>query len=251
MFESHSNCRDCPLWEHAKTNCMPMAGDNNASIFILGEAPGKDEDDCGIPFVGKTGRLLRDALKKYGVTDFAIANTCRCRPLNNRPPTQDEAKACIHYTWEDIWDMPNLKLVVAVGNVALRTLTGKQGITKVSGEEWEFPILMGDTERKVRLMPLMHPSYVLQSQDKELDRFYDHVGRIPRIVSGKLMDTDDLGTYTVVQSEEQWLELINHLSTCKIFAYDIETTGLNPKTKAPILSVSNSLGNQKKHGFFH
>lgn len=208
---------------------MPMAGSKDATIFILGEAPGKDEDDCGIPFVGKTGRLLRDALNRYHVTNFAVANTCRCRPPNNRPPTKEEVEACMNYTWEDIEGMPNLKLVVAVGNVALRALTGKQQITKVSGEEWEFPLIIGDTPHSVKLMPLMHPSYVLQSQDKELDRFYDHVGRIPQIVAGGLSTEEDFGEYIVIQTMEQFLKLILHLQSKKMFAYDIETTGLNPR----------------------
>ena len=217
-------CKDCPLWEKAKTNCMPMAGDVNSFILLIGEAPGKDEDDCGIPFVGKTGRLLRDALNRYNITNFAIANTCRCRPPNNRPPTQDEAKACIHYTLENIASMPNLKLVVAIGNVALRALTGKQSITKVSGEEWDYEV----EGRRLRLMPLMHPSYVLQSQDKELDRFYDHVGRITRIVLGEMSSDADLGEYSVVKTIGEWLDLAEKLFSCKVFAYDIETTGLNP-----------------------
>jgi uracil-DNA glycosylase family 4 len=199
---------------------MPMAGELTASILLIGEGPGKDEDDCGVPFVGKSGRLLRDALKRHNITDFAITNVCRCRPPNNRPPTGDEVSACIHYTREDMARMPNLKLVVAIGNVALRGLTGKQGITKCSGEEWEY-------EGK-KLMPLMHPSYILQSQDKELDRFYDHVGRIPRIVTGQLTTDDDLGEYIVIKTFDDWVNFVQQLAKCRIFSYDTETTGLNP-----------------------
>ena len=212
---------------------MSLAGNMMAPVLIMGEAPGSDEDNCGIPFVGKSGRLLRDALKTAGCTDFAVANVCRCRPPSNRPPTQEEADACIHHTWEDIARMPNLKLIVAVGNVALRTLTGKQGITKVSGEEWKWshdPVAGGDenTIRHFKLMPLMHPSYILQNQGRELDRFFDHVARIPRIVSGDLTTEDDFGEYIVIKDITQWRVLTAQLYGCKIFAYDTETTGLVP-----------------------
>lgn len=217
-------CKDCILWEKAKTNCTPTSGNILAPVLIVGEANGKDEDDCGVPFVGKSGRLIRDALKTTGCTDFAITNICRCRPPNNRPPTQDEADACAHYTYEDIVKMPNLKLVVAVGNVALRTLTGKQGITRVSGEEWAWT----HDSRPLKLMPLMHPSYVLQSQSVELDRFFDHVSRIPRIVSGDLTTGSDFGEYIVIKTMDEWAVLATELRNCKVFAYDTETTGLVP-----------------------
>lgn len=220
-----SICKDCVLWEKAKTRCMPVAGNIMAPLLIVGEAPGKDEDDCGLPFVGKSGRLLRNALKTAGVTDFAITNMCRCRPPNNRPPTQEEADACVHHTWEDIAKMPNLKLIVAVGNVALRTFTGKQGITKVSGEEWDFE---SQPSGKIKLMPLMHPSYILQSQDRELDRFFEHVGRIPWIISGNLTMEDDFGEYIVIKTLDEWTALIEKLYSLKVFAYDTETTGLIP-----------------------
>lgn len=219
-------CRDCELWGKAKTNCMPIAGNLNSEIILIGEAPGKEEDDCGIPFIGKSGRLLRDALKVADVVDFAITNTCRCRPPNNRPPTQEEANACIHYFWEDLAKMDKLKLVIAIGNIALRTLTGKQSITKVSGEEWDLDTIM---QGKIKLMPLMHPSYVLQNQDKELDRFYDHVRRIPLILSGKLSSDEDLGEYEVIKTMDQWEQYRDILLASKLFAYDIETTGLNPR----------------------
>lgn len=227
-------CTDCELYKQAKTNCMPMAGNIEATILFLGEAPGKEEDDCGVPFVGKSGRLLRDAMKKYSIEDFAITNTCRCRPPNNRPPTPTEIEACIHRFYEDANNMPNLRLIVAIGNIALRALTGKQGITKVTGEEWKFTLPDG---RQVSLMPLMHPSYVLQNQDKELDRFYDHVGRIPAILQGNLSGEDDFGTYTVVKTFEQAKEMFVHLFNCKMFAYDVETTGLNPWDEGALIKT--------------
>jgi len=121
--------------------------------------------------------------------------------------------------------MPHLKLIVAVGNVALRTLTGRQGITRVSGEEWDFD---SPPSGKIKLMPLMHPSYILKSQDKELDRFFDHVSRIPRIISGDLTTEGDFGEYIVIKTIDEWESLATKLYDCKIFAYDTETTGLVP-----------------------
>uniref|UniRef100_A0A6M3IUM1 Putative DNA polymerase n=1 Tax=viral metagenome TaxID=1070528 RepID=A0A6M3IUM1_9ZZZZ len=225
MFTSYPQCKDCDLWKNVKSIGTATVGSETSTILFIGEANGRDEDACGVPFVGKSGRLLRDALEKFGVIDFAMTNTCRCRPPNNRPPTPKEIAACIHYTEEDRDRMPNLRLMIAVGNIALRALTGKQGITKVSGEEWGYQAL----DKQLKLMPLMHPSYVLQSQDKELERFYEHVARIPMIVKGTLSGEDDFGTYTVVDTPDKFVELIAFLQNSRIFAYDIETTGLNPR----------------------
>ena len=220
------SCKDCELWKKAKINCMPTAGNLLSEVLLIGEGPGKTEDDSGIPFVGKSGRLLRQALKDGNITDFAISNVVRCRPFiivngreKDRPPSQEEVDACFHYTLEDIDKMPNLKLIVCIGNVALRAFTGRQGITKVSGEEWKY--------KKIKLMPLIHPSYVLQNI-AEMKRFFEHVSRIPRIVASSLTDESDFGEYIIIENIGEWTKLVEKLRASKIFSYDMETNSLNP-----------------------
>lgn len=228
MKPTNHMCQKCELWEHALTNCMPIAGSITSNLLIIGEAPGAEEDEEGIPFIGKSGRLLRAALKNAGITNFAITNICRCRPPKNRTPKQTEVDTCIPYLYEDLLEMENLKLIVCVGNVALRALTGKQGTSKVSGEEWEYTVADTNADgHPVRLMPLMHPSYVLQNIG-ELDRFFDHVARIPRILEDELTADADLGEYFVIQTLQQWKEFKELIANVRFFSYDIETTGLNP-----------------------
>ncbi len=213
-------CTKCELYKYAKINCMKTSGNLDSQILICGEAPGQQEDEDGIPFVGKSGQVLRDALKTAGIVDFAITNICRCRPPNNRTPTPEEIKICSLYTIDEInVGLPNLKLIVPVGNVALRAFTGKQGITRVSGEEWTW----GD----FKLMPLVHPRYVLENQ-LETDKFFNHVARINQILSGGLTSEEDFGEYHVIKTQKEWDELEDKLYHSKFFVYDLETTGLNP-----------------------
>ena len=90
-----SECERCALHKHRKRVVFGK-GLRDADVFLIGEAPGKDEDIMGVPFVGKIGRLLRAMLERAGMSpdSIYISNTCICRPYKNRMPQVDEVKAC-------------------------------------------------------------------------------------------------------------------------------------------------------------
>jgi DNA polymerase-1 len=217
------SCYNCDLCNGVKTPFIQADGPIDAEVLIAGEAPGGDEDSQGKPFVGRAGKLLREGLLQLPQNiKVRITNIVKCRPPGNRNPKASEVKACWPHFEDEIREMPNLKLIVAVGNISLKAILGTTGITKESGHEFTYG--------KYKVMPILHPAYILRNQE-ELKTFYDHIDRIPIILSGQLTDPKDKGVYTVIKTIEQWRAfksavLYSHLKNK--FAYDIETNGLNP-----------------------
>ena len=117
------NCVECPLGE-TRTNFVFGVGDPNAELMLVGEAPGKQEDLMGEPFVGRAGKLLDDILRainrKRGDGVY-IANVLKCRPPNNRDPLPSEVDKCEIYLQKQI-QLIKPKLIVALGRVAGKTL---------------------------------------------------------------------------------------------------------------------------------
>jgi len=160
---SHCNaCRRCPLGE-SRTHAVVGRGNRHAPIIIIGEAPGKCEDETGKPFVGPAGKLLERMLLKAGIltrgelANAYLCNAIKCRPPANRTPTAMEIAACKGYLLEQI-RLVDPKIVVLVGATAVRGLLGdKRGITQLRGvwRNWEGRLVM----------PILHPSYLLRNPE--------------------------------------------------------------------------------------
>jgi DNA polymerase-1 len=227
-------CRDCSLWKGRRSVCVPGDGDLDAAVLIVGQAPGKEEDATGVPFVGLSGEVLREALKRSGVTKCFITNIAKCWPPGDRDPRSDESKACAKYLDDEIRSMPNLKVVVMLGNVPLQFFTGKKGILKKSGTAMpvRYP-RKGPDDEAIPLtgLPIMHPAYVLRNEAMA-DDFLAHVKNIQPLLTGVKAGKVDLlrGKLAVRKIKEM------AVPTRKV-AFDLETTGLDP-TKDSILAVS-------------
>ena len=118
-------CTKCPLWE-SRTLAVPGDGKYMSKVMIIGEAPGKEEDETGKPFVGATGRFLNHVLEGTGLdrNDFFITNTVKCRPPKNRTPKKPEIQTCTsNYLFEQI-ELLNPKLIMLLGGVAAKTVLG-------------------------------------------------------------------------------------------------------------------------------
>jgi len=130
-------CKDCQLRTEAKQPVLPSCGIYN--VFIIGEAPGRDENEEGKGFVGKAGDLLWKELFKYGLTrrQFHVTNTCKCYPGNIRTPKAEHISACSKWLDAEIKNA-NARLCLALGNTPLKYFKGIDGgITKLSGSmEW-------------------------------------------------------------------------------------------------------------------
>ena len=161
LRETACNCQKCPL-AATRTNVVVERGDRKAKILIIGEAPGEQEDLSGLPFVGKSGQLLDKILESVGfdtTKDVYICNTVKCRPPNNRVPTDVEMNTCKPYLLEQI-RLIDPKIILLTGATSLKSIMGeKRGITKIRGQwlEWEGRLVM----------PIFHPSYLLRNQSRE------------------------------------------------------------------------------------
>lgn len=135
--------------------------------MFIGEGPGADEDEQGIPFVGRAGKLMNQAFKGIGINrdEVYIANIVKCRPPNNRNPEKDEANACLDYLRNQVLVIKP-KIIVLLGSVALKNILGDNyGITKSRGK-W---ILKKD----ILYMPTFHPAALLRDEAKKLDFWED------------------------------------------------------------------------------
>ena len=144
-----------------------MFGNPNADIMFIGEGPGADEDDQGIPFVGKAGKLMDQAFKGLGIDrdEVYIANIVKCRPPNNRNPEKDEAIACLDYLRNQVL-VVKPKIVVLLGSVALKNILGESyGITKFRGK-WT-------KKKNIKYMPTFHPAALLRDETKKIDFWED------------------------------------------------------------------------------
>jgi uracil-DNA glycosylase len=128
------SCVQCPL--HAsRTKAVPGEGSPSARVMLIGEAPGRDEDQRGQPFVGAAGRFLDQMLAGSGVdrSDLFITNTVKCRPENNRPPRKREVDTCTSlYLFEQI-ELINPALIMLLGSVATKKLLGVNSVNEVRG----------------------------------------------------------------------------------------------------------------------
>jgi uracil-DNA glycosylase family 4 len=136
-------------------------GNPKARVMFVGEAPGRDEDIEGLPFVGRSGKLLDRMLAAIGLdrASVYIANIVPWRPPGNRTPTPQESQICLPFILRQI-ELADPDILVCLGGPSAQTLLGiKEGITKIRGRWFSF-----DTgKREIRAMPTFHPAFLLRS----------------------------------------------------------------------------------------
>jgi uracil-DNA glycosylase len=127
-------CTKCPLHE-SRTIAVPGDGKTSSSVMIIGEAPGKDEDETGHPFVGSAGRYLNQVIEGTGMDrqDFFITNIVKCRPPKNRTPRKGEVETCTsNYLYEQI-ELVNPQIIMLLGAVATAKMLGISSINEARG----------------------------------------------------------------------------------------------------------------------
>ena len=151
------SCTRCELSEN-RQRVVVGSGPNRPTVLVVGEAPGKTEDEGGEPFIGRSGQLLFKLIEEeVGITrlDCFVTNIAKCRPLNNRPPTPKECEACRPWLLEQL-DSLSPRVVLSVGNTATRQLYGvKEGISEIHGHWFELNGVPG--------MATYHPAAGLRS----------------------------------------------------------------------------------------
>lgn len=149
-----SSCRLCPLGQ-GRTNAVPGSGPAPAMAMLVGEAPGREEDLSGKPFVGRGGRLLDQALQQAGLdrSEIFITSVIKCRPPKNRKPLKHETAKCLPYLLAQM-EIVQPKVVCLMGNTAAAAVLGQQGIKSLRGRLWQD-----------RFLVTYHPAAVLRNRN--------------------------------------------------------------------------------------
>lgn len=161
-------CNKCPLSKSRK-NVIFGEGNLDAKILLIGEAPGRDEDIMGKPFVGKSGQLLDKIIQASGFSrnkHLFISNIVKCRPPENRVPTEDEARICIPFLFKQI-ELIDPVILVLLGSVALKYMMGPDlRITRLHGTwlSWNNRLVM----------PVYHPAALLRNPSLKRETWEDY-----------------------------------------------------------------------------
>ncbi|BCS33686.1 hypothetical protein TBR22_A29130 [Luteitalea sp. TBR-22] len=160
-------CTRCKLCQLGRKQVVFGVGNPQADLMFVGEAPGSDEDEQGVPFVGRAGQLLTKIIEAIEMRrdDVYIANVIKCRPPGNRNPEPDEVAVCEPFLFRQI-DLVRPRVIVALGKFAAQSLLRTDTpITKLRGRVHQF--------RGATLVPTFHPAYLLRSPDKKRETWED------------------------------------------------------------------------------
>jgi DNA polymerase len=169
ILDDIGDCHRCRLCE-GRTKIVFGVGNEKSSLVFVGEGPGADEDEQGIPFVGRAGQLLTQMIegtaKKEGIplnrSEVYICNVVKCRPPGNRTPEPDEMEICGQFLYRQLSTIKP-KAICALGGTAARALTGhKEGVTKMRGKWFKW--------RDIPVMVTYHPSYLLRPYNQDAKR---------------------------------------------------------------------------------
>ena len=165
--EELGDCTRCRL-HGGRTHLVFGVGSPDADLMFVGEAPGRDEDLRGEPFVGRAGQLLTKIIEAIDLRreDVYIANVIKCRPPDNRNPERDEVETCRPFLFAQI-DAVRPRVLVALGSFAVRTLLedDKLPISRARGRVYAC--------RGAKLIPTFHPAFLLRSPDRKRDVWED------------------------------------------------------------------------------
>ena len=180
VYEQARHCTRCPQLAATRTTVVFGAGNADADLMFVGEAPGKNEDEQGLPFVGRAGQLLNTLLEEIGLerADVFIANTLKCRPPGNRDPQPGEIDACQDYLFRQI-ELIEPKVICTLGNFSTKLLRADPtGIMRLHGQ----PEVRTIGPRAVRLYPIFHPAAALYKQ-QTLEVLREDFKRLPELLA--------------------------------------------------------------------
>ncbi len=198
-------CTNCRLCE-TRTNVVFGVGDFGADLMFIGEAPGRNEDLQGEPFVGAAGQLLEELLAGIGIerSEVYIANVLKCRPPINRDPRPDEIEACKGYLREQI-RMISPRVVVTLGNFATKLLLRTDtGITRLRGQRFDWWL-------SATLVPTFHPAAALRGRPQVRDQMAADFALVRQVLDEAPDERSEDGSPSEegLTVEESQMELFN------------------------------------------
>jgi len=173
-------CVRCPELAATRKTVVFGAGNADAELMFVGEAPGASEDEQGVPFVGRAGKLLEKLLEEIGQqrTDVFIANVLKCRPPGNRDPLPIEIENCQEYLLRQV-ELIQPTVICTLGNFSTKLLRGDPtGITRLHGQ----PEVLVLGARAVRLYPIFHPAAALYTP-RMLETLRADFARLPELLA--------------------------------------------------------------------
>jgi uracil-DNA glycosylase len=173
-------CTRCSELAATRKTVVFGAGNADADLMFIGEAPGASEDEQGLPFVGRAGKLLDQLLDEIGLErrDVFVANVLNCRPPGNRDPLPIEIENCQDYTMGQV-ELIQPSVVCTLGNFSTKLLRGDPtGITRLHGQ----PEIITLGTRNVRLYPIYHPAAALYTP-RMLETLREDFGRLPALLA--------------------------------------------------------------------
>jgi uracil-DNA glycosylase family 4 len=180
VFAQAKQCQRCPELAATRRTVVFGAGNADADLMFVGEAPGASEDEQGVPFVGRAGKLLETLLGEVRLqrSDVFIANTIKCRPPGNRDPLPIEIENCQEYLLRQV-ELIQPTVICTLGNFSTKLLRGDPtGITRLHGQ----PEVLTLGRRAVRLYPIFHPAAALYTP-RMLETLREDFARLPELLA--------------------------------------------------------------------
>ena len=180
VYEQARDCVRCSELAATRQTVVFGAGNADADLMFVGEAPGANEDRQGLPFVGQAGKLLEKLLEEIGLrrADVFIANVLKCRPPGNRDPRPQEIESCQDYLMRQV-ELIEPSVICSLGNFATKLLRADPaGITRVHGQ----PEIRAIGSRAVRLYPIYHPAAALYTP-RMLETLREDFSRLPALLA--------------------------------------------------------------------
>jgi uracil-DNA glycosylase len=180
VFAQASGCVRCQELAATRKSVVFGAGNADAELMFIGEAPGASEDEQGLPFVGRAGKLLETLLNEIGMErkDVFIANVLKCRPPGNRDPLPVEIENCREYLYRQV-ELIQPRVICSLGNFSTKLLRDDlTGITRLHGKPEELTL----GARTVRLYPIFHPAAALYTP-RMLETLREDFSRLPALLA--------------------------------------------------------------------
>ncbi len=246
-------CAKCGLLKGCQSPKMQIAGEGKREILIVGEAPGKNEDEQGKPFIGKAGKYLEYHLNKAGINLFEdcwVTNSLRCRPPSNAPPTDTQIDCCRPLLIKAI-DELKPKVIIPLGNAAVKSLIGwlwredTGGIMRWAG--YQIPC----QKLNAWVCPTFHPSFVMRDDDEQTKGaevrelvWKKHLGAISEINDRPWVGPPNFSkrVHIVLNADDAAEQILQVFNGNGVIAFDYECEGLKPDSGL-LEIVSCSLSN--------
>ena len=180
VYVEARGCTRCPELAATRKNVVFGAGNADAGLMFIGEAPGASEDEQGVPFVGRAGKLLDKLLEEIGLArkDVFVANVLKCRPPGNRDPMPIEIENCRDYLYRQV-ELIQPRVLCSLGNFSTKLLRDDPtGITRLHGKPEELTL----GRRTVRLYPIFHPAAALYTP-RMLETLREDFSRLPELLA--------------------------------------------------------------------